>query len=146
MTHTLNMPNILVCGSRMSCKRAEAYESYRRLVFGKLTELYVNQLAIHACLKPEFPFEFVIIEGCCPDSADQFAEEWYELNKVKLEGLSIRHFPSTSGNYLKRNIEMVEEADFVVGFWDNYSYGTCHCLAHAVKSDKKVIVYDVKTF
>ena len=69
---------------------------------------------------------FNIIEGCCPDSADAYAEAWAKENNI-----SIKHFPGTDGTYLKRNIEMVKEADRIIAFWDGFSYGTCHTIAWA---------------
>ena len=105
---------LLVCGTRR--------EGYREIVW--------EQLDIS--LK-HFGAELEIIEGCCPDSADDYAEDWAKVSKVK-----IRHFPSHSGNYLKRNIEMVNVCDGVLAFWDGYSYGTCHTIAQAILNNKKV--------
>ena len=79
-----------------------------------------------------------IIEGCCPKSADIIAEEWAKQNKIK-----VNHFPSTIGNYLKRNIEMVNLADEVLCFWDKFSYGTCHTIAHAVKKGIPIKIIEV---
>ena len=80
-----------------------------------------------------------IIEGCCPNSADVLAEEWAKQNSVP-----IKHFPATSNNYLKRNIEMVEEADEVLAFFDGWSYGTAHTIANAVMRHKPVRIVEVK--
>jgi hypothetical protein len=83
---------------------------------------------------------FEITEGCCKGSADEFAEEWAIKNNVK-----INHFPSTSGNYLKRNIEMIDsKPDLVIAFWDRYSYGTAHTIANAVLNNIKVRVVRLK--
>jgi hypothetical protein len=81
---------------------------------------------------------FEIIEGCCPNSADTYAEKWAILN-----GINVIHFPSKSGEYLKRNIEMVELADRVIAFWDNFSYGTCHTIATAIRYNKPVEIIKV---
>ena len=67
-----------------------------------------------------------IIEGCCPDSADEYAEEW-----AKSKNIEIQHHPPTSGNYLNRNIEMLLKCNLVIAFWDGYSYGTAHTIAQA---------------
>ena len=80
-----------------------------------------------------------IIEGCCPDSPDMYAEGY-----AKEKGIPIKHYPANSGNYLKRNIEMVEEADAVLAFWNKYSYGTAHAIANAVMRNKKVWIVEVK--
>ena len=61
-------------------------------------------------------------------SADEWAEAYAEKNDIK-----VNHFPSNKGNYLRRNIEMVDIADEVIAFWDGYSYGTAHTIALAVK-------------
>jgi hypothetical protein len=113
----------LICGTRK--------KGYEELVFEKLDELIGNKLEPH---KPNS-----IIEGCCPDSADAYAEEW-----ATREGITIQHHPSTSGNYLKRNIEMVKKATLVIAFWDGFSYGTAHTIAQAVMRDIPVIVVRLK--
>jgi nucleoside 2-deoxyribosyltransferase len=66
------------------------------------------------------------------------AEQWATNNKIR-----IQHFPSTSGNHLKRNIEMVAIADVVVAFWDGWSYGTAHTISHAVKKGIPVLIVEV---
>ena len=78
-----------------------------------------------------------VIEGCCEKSADAYAEEWIRGTKKKL---MIKHFPATKGNYLKRNIDMVESCDKVVAFWNGFSYGTAHTIAQAVLRKKPVEV------
>lgn len=109
--------NWLICGTRK--------KGYKELVFKELNKLKSN--------KPTS-----IIEGCCPDSADEYAENW-----VIKRGLKIHHFPSHSGNYLKRNIEMVDLADEVIAFWDGFSYGTCHTIATAVLKNKPVKIIKI---
>ncbi|MFC1755567.1 hypothetical protein ACFL96_19615 [Thermoproteota archaeon] len=119
------MKHWLVCGTRK--------KGYRDVVLEQLTKLMWNQRIIYADWKPAS-----IIEGCCPDSADVWAEEWAEKH-----GVEIQHHPSTSGNYLKRNIEMVGKATMVIAFWDGFSYGTAHTIAHAVKNKKRVVIIKV---
>jgi S-methylmethionine-dependent homocysteine/selenocysteine methylase len=104
------MVKILVCGTRGK------FKDYKKIVYEEL-EPYFEQ----------FGNKLEIVEGCCPNSADQYAEEW-ALEK----GVKVNHFPATSGNYLKRNIEMLEEADEVIAFWDLFSYGTAHTIANAL--------------
>ena len=113
---------ILICGTRKK-------KDYAQLVFNILNELDKDG---------EFLEDLEIIEGCCFNSADEWAEVWCKEAKVK-----IHHFPSTSGNYLKRNIEMVEQADRVIAFWDKFSYGTCHAIATAVMMNKPVKIIDI---
>jgi hypothetical protein len=114
--------NWLICGTRK--------KGYRQLVFDKLNEIVEH----NADIKP-----VSIIEGCCPDSADFYAEEW--ANDL---GIKIQHHPSNPGNYLKRNIEMVGKCDLVIAFWDGFSYGTCHTIAQAVLQNKPVIIIKLK--
>lgn len=82
---------------------------------------------------------FEIVEGECPNSADVYAKEWAEKNNIK-----VYPYPSTSGNYLKRNIKMVEFCNEVVAFWDNFSYGTCHTIATAIRLNKPVKIINIK--
>jgi hypothetical protein len=114
---------ILVCGTRK--------KGYSELVENYLTYLKYG-------ISDED--QMVIVEGCCPDSADEYAEKWAEKNHVK-----VNHYPSTSGNYLKRNIEMVESGIFrVVAFWDGFSYGTAHAIASAIFEEIPVKVIRLK--
>ena len=80
-----------------------------------------------------------IIEGCCKNSADEYAENYCN----KLMNIKIYHYPSSSGNYLKRNIEMVKECDEVLAFWDGYSYGTAHTISQAILNNKKVKIITI---
>ena len=117
----------LICGTRK--------KGYKELVFNKLERIYWN----NAGMQPQgVDYKPIIIEGCCPDSADQYAEEW-----SKEYGIEIMHYPSTPGNFLKRNIEMVNECDEVVAFWDGFSYGTAHTIAQAVLNNKPVKVVKI---
>lgn len=83
--------------------------------------------------------EFDIIEGCCKNSADEFAEGWAEVM-----GFAVEHHPATKGSYLKRNMEMVAKCDEVLAFWDGYSYGTAFTIAHAVAQGKSVRIVMLK--
>lgn len=105
---------ILICGTRR-----KGYE--------KIVEEILDQ---------ELHFE--LIEGCCPDSADQYAEDYCNARKIK-----VHYHPASSGNYLysfKRNIEMVERCDKVIAFWNGYSYGTAQTIAQAVLQGKPIRV------
>ena len=117
--------NWLVCGTRK--------KGYEKLVEKELNQLVINKRAIYRDWLPDS-----IIEGCCPDSADTYAENW-----AKKGNINIQHHPSTSGNYLKRNIEMVNKCDLVIAFWDGFSYGTAHTIAQAIVNNKKVIVVKI---
>ncbi len=115
------MKKVLICGTR---KKGYA---------GTVDELLEQLLE-----KEEEPI--TIIEGCCPDSADAYAEDWAAQYEIAIE-----HFPSQEGSHLKRNIDMVQACDEVVAFWDGWSYGTAHTIAQAVKEGKTVTVVDIST-
>ena len=117
------MNDWLVCGTRKKMK------GYLELVCKTLDECTRRGHPAYAT-EPNS-----IIEGCCPDSADEYAESWAMLHDVRLQ-----HHPSTSGNYLKRNIEMVSKCDLVIAFFDGWSYGTAHTIAQGLLQGKKVIV------
>lgn len=113
---------LLVCGTRR--------QGYESIVNEKLDDFYWKWSG----LQPKnHKTKFIVIEGCCPDSADTYAENW-----AKNRGYEILHFPSTQGNYLKRNIEMVNNCDQVIAFWDGFSYGTAQTIAQAVMKNKPV--------
>lgn len=115
---------ILVCGSRGK------FKNYREKVKKVLSETHWGH---HAISPQGSEFKSDIIEGCCNGSADEYAEEWVKENDSYA---TIKHFPSTRGNYLRRNKEMVKEVGkdgLVIAFWDGYSYGTAHTIAWATK-------------
>jgi hypothetical protein len=120
----------LVCGSRMKTH-------YKDVVFKELDSC-IEIFKDKEKGKPE-----VIITGACPNSADEYAEEWAKNN-----GVRIMSFPSTAGNYLMRNIEMINTLNanngVVFAFWDQYSHGTCHTIAHAMRKKIPVIIIDIK--
>lgn len=116
----------LVCGTRG--------KGSLDLVRQKLDVLMWNNRALYKDWSPK-----CIIEGCCPDSADVWAEEW-----AKQHNIEVLHHPSTTGNYIRRNIEMVKKATLVIAFWDGFSYGTAHTIAQATMRHIPVIVYVVR--
>jgi len=69
--------NWLICGTRKKI-------GYRELVHKELERVMWNERAIYRNWKPS-----KIIEGCCPDSADVWAEEWAIANDVFID-----HHPS----------------------------------------------------
>ena len=120
--------NWLICGTRK--------KGYKEIVFRELDRVLYDKRAL-ASKKLDFKPN-TIIEGCCPDSADVYAEEWANKNNIE-----IQHHPSTSGNYLSRNVEMVKKATLVIAFWDGYSYGTAHTIANAVKRNIPVEIINI---
>lgn len=118
----------LICGTRIKG------QGYKELVSKELSKLVTDNQLWERDWQPN-----LIIEGCCPESADQYAEEWAILHNIP-----IKHFPSNPGNYLARNIEMVQEATHVIAFWDGYSYGTAHTIAHAEKRHIPIKIIGLK--
>jgi hypothetical protein len=117
---------ILVCGSRSK----------------KLDKGFVKKELDHIrefCLAYSFEDKiFEVVEGCCKDSADEVAEEW-----AQEKGIKVHHFPSHSGDYLQRDVRMVEflgKDDLVLAFWDGFSIGTAFTIATAVRLKKVVII------
>jgi len=114
----------LICGSR---KQDSIYPNkYKETVFKTLNEILWNKRGLNSrTWTPE------IMEGCCKGCADEYAEQWADQN---LEGTMIHHYPAEKGMYLQRNITMVSMLPtMVIAFWDGYSYGTAHTIAHAVR-------------
>ena len=110
---------VLVCGSR---KGRFTNGSYNEMVRAKLREL--------------LQAGDIVIEGCCPLSADKVAEE-----VAAEKGLEVRHHPAIGVPPLIRNVDMVMEADIVYAFWDGYSYGTAQTIAQASLQGKPVRIF-----
>jgi hypothetical protein len=116
---------VLICGTRITAFKIDLFKNiYRDMVYKELDAK--NQY-------------LEIIEGCCPDSADEYAEMFGEIHNVK-----VYHYPSNSGNYLKRNVEMVKVCDEVIAFWDGFSYGTAQTIAQAIMNNKPVKIINLK--
>ena len=113
---------LLVCGTRNAKLTQQEFNATMNFYFGEHAEKITE-----------------IVEGCCPDSADVLAEKWAEEHKIKID-----HYPANEGNYLKRNIEMLNASDVVLAFWDFFSYGTCHTIAHATRLGRQVIIVKVQ--
>jgi len=111
---------LLVCGTRK-----KGYENVVKQVFNR----YINDYE---------QYIIEVIEGCCKESADEYIEKYLENTEIK-----IHHYPSSSGNYLKRNIEMVKECDEVLAFWDGYSYGTAHTISQGILNGKRVNIIQI---
>jgi len=105
----------LICGTRR--------KNYKELCIKKLEEIYQQKRNLQPKNSEWKP---TIIEGCCPNSADEYAEEWAKKHEINIE-----HYPSQKGEYLERNIEMIRNATLIIAFWDGYSYGTSMVIAQA---------------
>ena len=69
----------------------------------------------------------------------------WAVEEAKVQGLETQVFPADwdlfgkSAGY-RRNVDIVEAADFVVAFWDGKSKGTAHTIKLAQKAGKPVEV------
>jgi hypothetical protein len=114
------MKKILICGTRVLPNRSYAVA-------------VVNELDFRVAAG------CTIIHGACPNSADEYADTWAKANNIPVQA-----FPGRTGNYLARNIEMVAQADELIAFFDGFSYGTSHTIAHAVKKGIPIKIISVK--
>lgn len=118
----MNKIKVLICGSRQK----------------NLDKEFILKTLSKELLQGPLDLTYVILEGCCPRSADEVAEEFAKANNIE-----IKHFPATAKSYLRRNSEMVKECDRVVAFYDGFSYGTAQTLAQALLNKKEVKVYKI---
>jgi hypothetical protein len=100
---------------------------------------FIKFKALILSLKEHYPEGVELVEGCCDHSPDEWAEQL-----AKESNLKCNHFPGVSGNYLRRNVDMVNNSDIMYAFWDGYSYGTAQAIATAVMKGKKVFVIPIK--
>jgi hypothetical protein len=72
--------------------------------------------------------------------ADKLAEKYAKENKIKfiLFEANWESYGKNAG--FKRNIKMIEEADFIIVFWDGKSNGTKHAIEYAKKFGKRIII------
>lgn len=110
----------------------------RILVCGSRGKSYNKELVFKTLKAQGLKTADTIIEGCCPNSADVLAEEYAMAHSIL-----IKHFPATEKNYLQRNVEMVNECDMVLAFFDGFSYGSSQTIAQGVMKRKKVLVIPV---
>jgi hypothetical protein len=116
----------LVCGSRNSLNYSDEVSEVLDGFLKKSRELFGQ---------PDWK-PMCIIEGECPCSADVYSKWWAEKN-----GIPVKPFPAENGDYLKRNIRMLnEKPNEVIAFWDGYSYGTCFTIARALAKGISVTI------
>ena len=118
----------LVCGSRIINIK------YKDLVFKTLDEYIESFVPLQ---DENGNYMVKIIQGECPNSADVYSKEWAESKNISVES-----FPGTKGNYLTRNVEMVNFSDEIIAFWNGYSYGTAHTIAQGILQGKEVTIID----
>lgn len=117
---------LLVCGTQMKFDYSKQVKDELDKLFSKLTP----------SVRQEYPLH--LIHGGCPDSADVYAQAW-----AASKNIPITRYSSNAGHYLKRNIEMVKDADYVLAFYDGFSYGTAHTVINALMKGIEVDVYPI---
>ena len=116
------MKKLLICGSRDPKYDYGFFGTHLYMRYGD--EIKENSL--------------MIIEGCCPNSADEFAEIFARESHLELE-----HHPAIKGNYLERDREMVNNCDEVIVFWDGISRGTKYTINYAKRKGKRVDIIKI---
>ena len=108
-------------------------------------------------LKQEHGTDTIIVSGGCKDGADKYAKKYALELGLQYEEYPPAHFPHNQfcireafnygkpyavWNYFKRNKEIADYSDMVVGFIPEgvNSNGTRNTLIHAEKFNKKVII------
>lgn len=82
-----------------------------------------------------------VVSGCCPNGADSLGIRW--ANK---ESLEIERFPAEWDKHGKaagaiRNMEMAQNADALIAFWDGKSPGTKNMIENAHKARLETHVF-----
>lgn len=83
---------------------------------------------------------FVVLSGMA-DGADRLGHEW-----AAEKGITVEEYPADWTRFGKRagflrNMQMAEQADALVAFWDGESKGTRHMIETALKYGLEVHVY-----
>ena len=110
---------VLVCGSRTAKSSKPLYDFLDALV----------------------PRPTLIISGTAA-GGDIFGEIWAYSRKVP-----IKRFPADWKRYgksagFRRNLEMLDEAEMVVAYWDGQSRGTQHTITEGQKRGLRVEIVD----
>lgn len=127
----LQMINIAVVGSR-------SFNNYNYL-HSKLTGFLWDLLDQHTRELPPGPAITIISGGA--RGADSIAEQW-----ANAWDYPIKIFPAEWDKYGKsagyrRNIDIVDNCDMLIAFWDGTSRGTKHSIDIAEKQGKPVIIF-----
>ena len=74
---------------------------------------------------------------------DTCAKIYAEKNGIKLTEFLPQYERFGRGAPLKRNIEIIENSDIVLAFWDGVSRGTKFSIDRCKKLGKKILVYEL---
>ena len=77
------------------------------------------------------------------NGADSLGEQWANENKIKTDiYLAEWNLYGKSAGF-RRNIKIVDNADYLIAFWDGKSKGTKHTIGLATEKKLEVIVIDI---
>jgi len=116
--------NIIIAGSRTLANCSIVKDTVNRLL-------------------EELKIEVTCVFSGCTKGPDNFGKAWAEEKNIP-----VKEFPADWKAYGRdagkiRNLEMLEEADILIAFWDRSSRGTRHIIANAFKKEKRVIIFPV---
>ena len=77
---------------------------------------------------------------------DTCAKMYAEKHKLKYTEFLPEYEKYKKGAPLKRNLQIIDYADFVVAFWDGISKGTKFVIDTSIKKNKKLAVYSTDNF
>lgn len=121
MIETLNKIKIAVVGSR-------TFQDYNRL------ELALDKLILM------FPGKEIVIVSGGATGADSLAEQYAAARAYKTEIFEADWATYGKSAGFKRNSQIVDEADFLVAFWNGSSRGTNNVVNKATMAMKPVLV------
>lgn len=107
------MFRVIIAGTR-------TFNNYEKL------KLDCNKLLSEKILNNE---EIIIISGCA-NGADKLGEKYAKENGFKINKYPADWNLGKQAGYL-RNVEMADNADALIAFWDSKSKGTQHMIAIA---------------
>ena len=96
-------------------------------------------------LSPYIPSDCGLIISGGAKGIDTVAEQYAAAHKIECRVYKPDYARFGKAAPLKRNDEMVEQADMVIAVWDGKSRGTKHTIDYAVKTGKEVKVVTVTT-
>lgn len=116
---------------------------YRVCVNGSRTVIEMYQLFgyLEDELIPDRLGKKIIINQGEAPGPDRIAKKWAILKSVEQ-----KPFPADWDNLGKpagyiRNVQMIDDSDMLISFWDGNSKGTKHTIDYALKKRKRVIIY-----
>lgn len=103
-------------------------------IIGSRTINYVD-------LSKYLPYETTQIISGGAKGVDQRAKEYAASNNIPLKEILPAYNLYGRSAPLKRNIQIVDESDIVLAFWDNRSRGTKFIIDYCAKIGKEVKIF-----